>query len=594
MTTLSDSPASAQGAPPTTHTMPVWDEAELFYRAWIPAERSDRALLLFHRGHEHSGRFEDVVERLNLRDINVFAWDARGHGQSPGKRGYAESFGAMVKDVESFVHGISARHDVPIENMVVVAHSVGAVTVAAWVHDYAPPIRAMVLAAPALRVRLYVPLAIPGLRVWRRLRGECYIKSYVKGKMLTHDAALAAAYHADPLISRNIAVNILLGLHDASTRLLADAGAIQTPTLLLSAGRDWVVTRSAQETFFERLTSPNKDMKVYEGMFHSILHETDRHLPINDARQFIVEAFERSPVLPSLIHADRSKAALSQRAFLTGPAPLWKRPYWWASRLFLKTVGRLSTGIQIGWRSGFDSGQSLDHVYGNRAQGTTLLGRLIDRIYLDSPGWKGIRTRKVHIERLLRRAMEAVHASGQPVHVLDVASGPGRYLLDAITSEHRFSVTATLRDRDTDGLVQGRRLAAQLGLSDRVRYEEGDAFDPDNIAACSPQPTIGIVSGLLELFPDNDLVRRCLSGLGRAIQEGGYLIYTNQPWHPQLEMIARVLTNREDEPWIMRCRSQLEMDQLAAQAGFRKIAMEIDDDGIFTVSLAQKINHPVG
>ena len=50
-----------------------------------------------------------------------------------------------------------------IEEMAIVGHSVGAVGVAAWVHDYAPPIRAMVLATPAFRVKLYVPLAMPAL-----------------------------------------------------------------------------------------------------------------------------------------------------------------------------------------------------------------------------------------------------------------------------------------------------------------------------------------------------------------------------------------------------------------------------------------------
>jgi len=579
----------AQRTSPTEHTMPVWDDTELFYRAWIPAERSDKALLLFHRGHEHSGRFEDVVERLALHDINVFAWDARGHGRSPGERGYAESFGAMVKDVDSFVRGISDRYEIAIENMVVLAHSVGAVTVTAWVHDYAPPIRAMVLATPAFRVKLYIPFAIPALRLLHRVRGKFFIKSYVKGKMLTHDAELATAYHADKLVSRNIAVNILLGLHDASTRLLADAGAILTPTLLLSAQRDWVVKRSAQEKFFERLASPIKQMKTYDGMFHAILHETDRHLPIGDARRFILEAFERDPGPPSLRDADRGAAAVAQRELLTAPAPIWQRPYWLASRLFLKTVGRLSRGIRIGWRSGFDSGQSLDHVYGNKAQGTTPFGALIDRIYLDSPGWKGIRTRKVNIERLLGRAIEKVHESGRAVHVLDVASGPGRYLLDTIRAQRRVPVTATLRDRDLNGLALGRQIAAQLGVDDRVTYEEGDAFDPEGVAACTPRPTIGIVSGLLELFPDNDPIRRCLRGLNLAIQDGGYLIYTNQPWHPQLVMIARVLPNRDGEQWIMRCRSQMEMDQLAADAGFAKIAMETDENGIFTVSLAQKV-----
>lgn len=40
-----------------------------------------------------------------------------------------------------------------------IAQSVGAVMVATWVHDYAPAIRGLVLASPAFKVKLYVPLA---------------------------------------------------------------------------------------------------------------------------------------------------------------------------------------------------------------------------------------------------------------------------------------------------------------------------------------------------------------------------------------------------------------------------------------------------
>jgi hypothetical protein len=69
---------------------------------------------------------------------------------------------------------------------------------------------------------------------------------------------------------------------------------------------------------------------------------------------------------------------------------------------------------------------------------------------------------------------------------------------------------------------------------------------------------------------------------------GGRLIYTNQPWHPQVEFIARVLTNREGQPWIMRRRTQAEMDELVRVAGFEKLSQEIDEWGIFTVSLARR------
>ncbi len=121
-------------------------------------------MILLHRGHEHSGRFDDLVTQLDLPETAVFAHDARGHGRSPGERGYAPTFAALVKDVETLARHVSAAHGIPISEMVVLGHSVGAVVAASWVHDYAPPVRGMVLATPALRVRLYVPLAMPALR----------------------------------------------------------------------------------------------------------------------------------------------------------------------------------------------------------------------------------------------------------------------------------------------------------------------------------------------------------------------------------------------------------------------------------------------
>ena len=74
-----------------------------------------------------------------------------------------------------------------------------------------------------------------------------------------------------------------------------------------------------------------------------------------------------------------------------------------------------------------------------------------------------------------------------------------------------------------------------------------------------------------------------------AIEPGGYLVYTGQPWHPQLEMIARALTShRQGQAWVMRRRTQQEMDQLVEAAGFTKIEQRMDEFGIFTVSLARR------
>jgi hypothetical protein len=263
---------------------------------------------------------------------------------------------------------------------------------------------------------------------------------------------------------------------------------------------------------------------------------------------------------------------------------------WGAQRLFLKTVGRLSAGIRTGWRCGFDSGESLDYVYRDQPHGATVLGRLIDRIYLNSPGWRGIRERRRNLETLLLQAIDRVQAEGRPVRIFDPAAGGGRYVLETLSKLRAPAVSVTLRDWSPSNVVAAARLARDLALNG-VTVAQGDAFDRQALAAVEPRPSIAIVSGLYELYPDNARVSASLAGLAGALDEAGYLIYTNQPWHPQLEMIARVLDNRDGEPWVMRCRPQAEMDALVHAAGFTKLATLMDNDGIFTVSLARRI-HP--
>jgi SAM-dependent methyltransferase len=188
----------------------------------------------------------------------------------------------------------------------------------------------------------------------------------------------------------------------------------------------------------------------------------------------------------------------------------------------------------------------------------------------------------------LRATIEQTHAAGRPVRLLDIASGPGRYVLETMHALETIPMSAVLRDYKQENLDAAARLRDQLAL-DGVKLSLGDAFDRASLAAVTPRPTIAIVSGLYELFPDNERVRRSLEGVADSLEPGGHLLYTNQPWHPQVEFIARVLTNREGQPWIMRRRTQAEMDELVRSAGFEKVSQEIDRWGIFTVSVARRV-----
>lgn len=572
----------------TTH-----DGVSLFYR-YFPSKSgaTDKAIVLFHRGHEHSARMTHLVDELSLDDYAFFAWDARGHGNSPGERGFSPSLGTTVRDVQTFVQHIQEAYHIAPENMAVIAQSVGAVVVATWVHDYAPKIRCLVLASPAFKVKLYVPFARTGLAIMRKLRGHFYVNSYVKAKFLTHDPERIASYNSDSKISRPISVNILLSLYTTAERIVADAQAITVPTQLLISGADWVVHHAPQHRFFANLGAKTKEKHVLEGFFHDTLGEKDRHLAVAKVKTFIQTQFSKPYQEVDLTQAHLQGATKQEADKLAKPLSAlspcaW---YWGITRAWLRVGAYLSQGLKIGRDLGFDSGSTLDYVYRNQAQGCTFLGKLIDRQYLNAIGWRGIRQRKVHLEELLRSTIQKLRQQGQAVHIVDIAAGHGRYVLEAIQAGGVQPDSIHLRDYSPVNVAAGQALIAEKGLQSIARFSQADAFNRQSIAESDPKPTLGIVSGLYELFPDNALLEQSLAGLADAIPSGGYLVYTGQPWHPQLAFIARALTShRQGQAWVMRRRTQQEMDQLVERAGFRKLEQRIDEWGIFTVSVAQKM-----
>lgn len=569
------------------------DDTELFYR-YRPAKdgSNDKAIVLFHRGHEHSGRMMFVADELGFDDFAYFAWDARGHGNSPGERGDSPSFGTSVSDIQAFMQHIEQEYQIPLENICVIAQSVGAVLVSTWLHDYAPKIRCAVLASPAFKVKLYVPFARQGLALWSKVKGNFFVNSYVKAHYLTHNKARQESFNQDPLITRAISARILLGLYEAAERVVADAQAITTPIQLFISGADWVVHHKPQHDFYNHLGSHIKERHVMSGFYHDTLGEQNNHLVFELMRRFIRERFEEPLQTIDCTQAHIAGPSRVEADELATPLlPYSLRGLFWTSyRALMKLGSRWSEGLRIGQETGYDSGSTLDYVYQNQPQGTNAFGRLVDKNYLNAVGWRGIRQRKANIAKAISLAMAKLREAGKPIDVLDIASGHGRYVLDALTAENHPN-SVRLRDYSPINVAAGRKLIAERGLQEIVSFDEVNAFDPANYQALTPRPTLGIVSGLHELFADNDLIMHSLNGFGTAIETGGYLIYTGQPWHPQLELIARCLTShKEGSPnWVMRRRSQQEMDQLVEKAGFRKIHQWIDEDGIFTVSLAVKI-----
>lgn len=279
---------------------------------------------------------------------------------------------------------------------------------------------------------------------------------------------------------------------------------------------------------------------------------------------------------------------LSSYEALKRPLPIWhpKAIYYGTFRLLLGTIGQLSDGIRLGLQYGFDSGVMLEYVYRNQPSGRTFIGKAIDRIYLNAVGWRGIRQRGEILKGILRQTIQENYAQGITTYLLDVACGGGRYDLEVIADFPAEAIVAILRDYKIENIQKARELAQALGVAATI--EQADAFSDLDLGRVSPAPNAIVVSGLHEIWPDNQSIGHHFYQLYQILEPGGKLIFTIQPTHPQLELIARVFYSHNREPWVMRLRPWELTKEWATVAGFANFEVQMDSFGIFGVVRAIK------
>ncbi len=257
-------------------------------------------------------------------------------------------------------------------------------------------------------------------------------------------------------------------------------------------------------------------------------------------------------------------------------------------KVLLRTLGRTSDGIRIAFEHGLISGVMLEYVYRNQAGGSWLIGKWIDRAYLDHLGWQVIRARKANLEGLLARAIEGVRDTVGEPRVLDVAAGPSRYLLEVLSRDGMEDVIAVARDVDEEALGKGRANAKQMGLDERVRFEVGDALDRDSLATVQPAPNVVVSSGFYDWITEDDLIRKSMALIAERLPAGGYFVFTNQSGHSDLEMAEALFLDLKGQPLRMTTRPPATMNGWAEEAGFEVLATLSDEHGHYSATLARR------
>ncbi len=251
-------------------------------------------------------------------------------------------------------------------------------------------------------------------------------------------------------------------------------------------------------------------------------------------------------------------------------------------RLLMRTGGRLSDGIRLGYREGFDSGTMVDYVYRDRAHGITPLGTLVDRIMLDHVVWRGVRGRRRLLVEQLREAVG--RRPGQVL--LDVAAGPGSYLFELPEGAAEYFAA----DRDADERARGEARGRSLGRAD-VRFVAADAFDPSTWPR--PRFDILVASGFFDLLVDVADVRRLLAAGAAGTAPGARWVLTVMEGHPDLLLLRDVLVDWDRRPWVAVTRSAEEVIAEAEGLGWRAERVEREPERLFGVVTLVRVAAPL-
>ena len=557
----------------------TFDGNKIFYRVWN-FEKNKKTLIIIHRGHEHSERLNELAQDEKFLKYNIFAYDLRGHGYTETKT----SPNAMdyVRDLASFVKHIKDKYQIKEEDIFIVANSIGGVILSAYVHDFAPNIAGMALLAPAFEIKLYIPFARQLVILLTKIKKDAKVMSYVKAKVLTHDVEEQNKYNSDKLINKEINAKLLIDLADMGKRLVEDSMAIELPTIIFSAEKDYVVKNSAQKKFFLNLSSKKREFIELENFYHGIIFEKERQKVYKMLDDFIQDVFKNQNT--SLDTSPREFSREEYERIALEEYPLTEKIFYSIQKFSMKAFGFLSKGMSLGLKYGFDSGISLDYIYKNQANGKLLIGKFMDRFYLNQIGWAGVRERKKNLLNLIE---EKINNLGEEnIKILDVAGGTGNYLFDI--KEKYPKVEILINEFKKSNIEVGEEVIKKNNL-ENISFVNYDCFDKETYKKINYTPNIVIISGVFELFEDNNMLENTISGVAEILDKNGAIIYTGQPWHPQLKQIALVLNSHKgnNKSWLMRRRSEKELDSLFEKYNLKKERMLIDNNGIFTVSLAE-------
>lgn len=257
----------------------------IFYRCWAPQE--PRAVwLLAHGLAEHSGRYGEFAHFFADAGIATYALDHPGHGRSTGKRAHIGHFEEYTDALVQLL--VLARQEHPGSPFVLLGHSMGGLIAADFLLQHQDEFTAAVLTGPAIQAPQRpsrVELAIN--RVISALLPRLGVMQ-LDASAISRDPQVVIDYENDPLVFRGkVTARLVTELFAAMDRVMSNAASIRLPLLIMHGSEDKLTAVNGSKLLHDKVSSEDKKIVIYDGLYHEILNEPEHHQVMEDILEWL-------------------------------------------------------------------------------------------------------------------------------------------------------------------------------------------------------------------------------------------------------------------------------------------------------------------
>lgn len=247
----------------------------LYAETYLPRDAPRGVVVITHGYAEHCGRYREVAHVIVKAGWAALAYDVRGHGQSPGERGYIDRFDTYLNDLAAMIAagGQLAPGGAPL---ILLGHSHGSlITLRALAGDHPPNVAAAIVSSPYLGLKLEVPgykklLARVASRVAPRLAQP----NELRVEDLTGDRQKQAERLADKLCFDVATSRWFTESSAAQAYVAAHAHRIQIRTTWLVGGADPIADPDRSRAVARQV--PGASYHDLVGMKHEVFNEVAR------------------------------------------------------------------------------------------------------------------------------------------------------------------------------------------------------------------------------------------------------------------------------------------------------------------------------